>query len=115
MKKTIKQKLCKALRSGDYKQGKHELRSADNEYCCLGVLCDLYRKETNKRWVKNEFDDNYKMHGDAAFLPEEVMEWAGVEDDNLYLQRGGEQIAASYLNDRGVPFTEIADLIEESY
>jgi hypothetical protein len=29
----------KALRSGKYKQGTKVLRSADNAFCCLGVLC----------------------------------------------------------------------------
>lgn len=30
-----------ALRSGQYKQGKHVLRSIDNKFCCLGVLADV--------------------------------------------------------------------------
>src|SRR5437868_3244044 len=31
----------KALRSGRYKQGRCKLRSTDNTYCCLGVLCQV--------------------------------------------------------------------------
>ena len=34
----------KALRSGEYKQGKHALCSVvegENRYCCLGVLCEV--------------------------------------------------------------------------
>lgn len=30
-----------ALDSGDYEQGIGMLRSDDNKFCCLGVLCDL--------------------------------------------------------------------------
>lgn len=30
-----------ALRSGKYKQGRGQLRSANDEFCCLGVACDL--------------------------------------------------------------------------
>ena len=45
MKQEIKEKWVSALRSGEYKQGKEGLRIY-NEFCCLGVLCDLYIKET---------------------------------------------------------------------
>lgn len=34
-----------ALESGDYKQGTGYLRTKNNEFCCLGVLCDLAAKE----------------------------------------------------------------------
>ena len=44
----IKQKWVAALRSGKYKQGIHCLRSASDEYCCLGVLCDL----SDVAWVE---------------------------------------------------------------
>lgn len=52
MKAAWKKKWIKALRSGEYKQAKNELRSlggTDGEvlgYCCLGVLCDI----ANVRW-----------------------------------------------------------------
>ena len=43
-----------ALRSGEYKQGTGRLRSGD-EYCCLGVACDVYRLTTKKgRWFDRE-------------------------------------------------------------
>ena len=44
----IKQKWVAALRSGDYKQGRGYLRTIDNEYCSLGVLCDL----SDVAWVE---------------------------------------------------------------
>jgi len=37
----LKTKWLTALRSGDYKQGTYELRTFDNNYCCLGVLADV--------------------------------------------------------------------------
>lgn len=40
MNKKIKKLWLKALRSGEYKQGKLALR-IKNKYCCLGVLCDI--------------------------------------------------------------------------
>lgn len=34
-------KWSEALVSGKYKQGDMELRTIDDKYCCLGVLCDI--------------------------------------------------------------------------
>ena len=38
-------KLIKALRSGEYKQCRAVLRDS-RRFCCLGVACDIYSKET---------------------------------------------------------------------
>lgn len=40
-----------ALRSGNYKQGQQRLR-ADDTYCCLGVLADVYCKDVGEDWPK---------------------------------------------------------------
>jgi len=40
MDQEIKQEWVKALRSGDFKQGRGKLRNGDG-YCCLGVLCQV--------------------------------------------------------------------------
>ena len=37
----LKAKWVAALRSGDYKQGQHYLKTPDDTYCCLGVLCEI--------------------------------------------------------------------------
>ena len=55
MKKSDVKKWVKALRSGDYQQGKANLCkedkiSGDCEYCCLGVACDIL---TEDDWVKH--------------------------------------------------------------
>lgn len=41
MNKEIKEKWLEALRSGEYKQGREHLRDESNQFCCLGVLCDI--------------------------------------------------------------------------
>lgn len=41
-----------ALRSGEYKQGRSCLRSADGTFCCLGVAGDLYAKVHNVEWIQ---------------------------------------------------------------
>jgi hypothetical protein len=51
MDKKLKAKWIKALRSGEYKQGKGVLRSGtgkDASYCCLGVLCDVAGKRVQE-------------------------------------------------------------------
>lgn len=39
--KRFKAKWVKALRSGEYKQGKNGLYNSDGSYCCLGVACKI--------------------------------------------------------------------------
>lgn len=41
MKPHIKRAWINALRSGKYIQGYGALKSISNEFCCLGVLCDV--------------------------------------------------------------------------
>lgn len=41
MDKALKAKWLEALRSGRYKQGRERLRNRRDEFCCLGVLCDI--------------------------------------------------------------------------
>lgn len=42
MNPELKQKWVDALRSGEYKQSPGQLyNSANDTYCCLGVLCDV--------------------------------------------------------------------------
>lgn len=37
----MKAKWLKALRSGEYKQGRELLKTKDGKYCCLGVLAEI--------------------------------------------------------------------------
>ena len=51
MKKSIKAKWVRALRSGKYKQGRKMLvqdTDCGKAYCCLGVLCDILPKPAKK-------------------------------------------------------------------
>ncbi len=79
MKKTVYDNLITALESGNYKR---ELRYAlrkEGRYSLLGVLCDLYSKETGVKWVEDsEKPGLYSILGEYDELPEEIQEWAGV-------------------------------------
>ena len=111
MDPVIKQQWLKALRSGEYKQGRRVLRKKTVEgelkYCCLGVLCELHRKATGAR----EWDlsiEGYSYYGRAAYSPWEVRVWAG---DVFRNKLSFEGILAE-ANDKGADFPTIANWIE---
>ena len=125
MKKEIKDKWVAALRSGEYQQAYGRLRD-DNSFCCLGVLCDI---SGLGKWVNESGSWHYSITGcykyrralpgflckefeiasSAAKLKEQV-----VKKESLgklaHLVVGN---SLSGLNDAGVPFKEIADIIEK--
>lgn len=116
MKPEIKAKWAKALRSGEYSQGRLSLRSSEG-FCCLGVLCDLHSQETG---VPFNIDYNYRWNyrGERKILPEEVMDWAGLKSNNPKLSRpyltpaGRHAESLAEMNDNQATFEEIADVIE---
>lgn len=123
MNEQVKKQWIEALRSGAYKQGEGTLRRND-QYCCLGVLCDLYDKEhENCHWQPYDEDEDHNTFFDgnetnAQFLPLCVMRWAELdsgdpevitEDDYDY-----ETVdTLSNLNDTEHTFGTISDYIEE--
>lgn len=104
-------KWVAALRSGNYKQGRGVLKSPHNEYCCLGVACELYRQEhPNARWsdLSAFMIGSVKAYQEA--LPIEVQEWLGLKT-SLGQFSGGRTLAG--LNDHYyASFDQIADQIE---
>jgi hypothetical protein len=107
MNQDIKTKWVAALRSGEYQQGRSQLRK-DDKFCCLGVLCDIHSKETETEWLVNYYDDEYE------FLSKNVMKWSGLKQKNPKLPYNTPRniISFSSLNDSGSTFLEIANLIE---
>lgn len=109
-----------ALRSGVYEQTRGELRDK-NGFCCLGVACDIYNRETGKgSWCQRpdgvvDFIDGAAERS-VGILTDEVRRWFGLRACNgsygiaaLTHNRG---YALSDLNDGGASFGEIADIIE---
>lgn len=109
MNSDVKAMWVKALRSGEYQQGQNELRNADG-YCCLGVLCDLYSKETGTPW---EYYDGYiEFLGHDTALPGQVQGWAGCVASPVVQFPSGHVESLAFVNDSGVTFDEIATMIE---
>lgn len=102
-----------ALRSGEFKQGKSKLRDIEDNYCCLGVLCELAVRagviEPAKPITANGVRVRYTYDNYGGFLPPVVQEWAHLSSDcGQYL---GHHALYSE-NDHGVPFEDIAKTIE---
>jgi hypothetical protein len=143
MKDNIKKLWVKALRSGEYKQGKGALvvkgKQCDS-FCCLGVLTDLYVRQTKSK-DKNVFYhtyedtmcDNLECCNPAEMTPdsrtelhEKVMKWAGLNDGDPEINgvelsvyndgpsRAWLESAMKVVGPEGWSFKKIADLIEKN-
>lgn len=129
MNPKVKAAWVAALRSGEYKQGKYYLHvtqdSTGDEYCCLGVLCELaikagvaLKSKPAKEWLATDTPGkvihSYVSIDDHAvkFLPWIVEEWAGI-DATIQLRIDGEFMTAVVANDSGKTFEQIAQAIEE--
>lgn len=118
------EKWVEALRSGEYKQGKNRLRSNDDEFCCLGVLCDQMQKagvmpfwETIK--MDGIEDTSYRCAGEITHLPIQAAELVGLttpdgafKADSKYPPTVRVTSSLMLWNDEGKTFEEIANLIE---
>lgn len=112
MDQALKTKWVEALRSGKYRQGIGQLRNSSDEYCCLGVLCDIL----GTKWRKDDgVSDNFMSvpwHGKPKYatLPTEIRNKYGlrdIEDELVNLNDGIEELGIP-----GKSFNEIADWIE---
>ncbi len=91
-----------------YKLAKEPDADFEIQHCCLGVLCELYARETGDRpswgngvlptavvaWAELESSD-----------PVVIMMWDGKTTDRTHTK-------LSVINDSHVPFSEIADIID---
>ena len=108
MNPKVKKKWLKALRSGEYRQGRDRLItepgrgrnvSDDYEFCCLGVVQNLYCLEKNETFLEDKF-----WH---PVLSQDAEEWAGLR----YSVQGN----LANLNDvNGWSFKRIANWAEKN-
>jgi hypothetical protein len=142
MKSELKQQWVTALRSGKYKQGEGALRDQNDQHCCLGVLCDLvdptgwapyYNDEEDE-----EYPDGYRYDNDSEALTRQLAEEIGFNSlgqfeptmelieslegevanetlvtlHNIICHNNRYEKNLAHLNDSGVPFEDIATIIE---
>ena len=127
MKTKVAEKWAAALRSGEYAQATSRLRSEDG-FCCLGVLCDLYHKETGKGgWVRPLPRSSWSFQtSDGYFhssgLSDCVRLWAGMKSETGEIKdlvvegntRQKNHDTLANMNDRRIPFAHIANVIEQN-
>ena len=119
MKKSIMKKWVKALRSGEYVQGKGALCRVGEKYdyfCCLGVLTDIYMQEIgdlNIGTIGSIMGKDIQYDFYIGSLPPKVRKWSGVKSGTGAFKR----TSLSYINDssRNKSFKEIADIIERNW
>lgn len=115
MNQNILEQWTEALYSEDYTQGIRTLRSYDNTFCCLGVLCDLYVKSDHGQWTLRS-NDTYALGGESSILPEKVAQWAGLHSTSPEVTYNEESIEIVELNDeKGLDFKTIADALLRTY
>lgn len=103
-----REEWIEALRSGKYPQTKGVLHNEEG-FCCLGVACDLkspmiWKKEIS--WEREEPVFYYSWDSMMSLLPDYLAKELNITD----IQMGD----LTHLNDAGVSFKVIADLIEKN-
>lgn len=131
-------KWVDALRSGGFQQSTGALRKGD-AFCCLGVACEVYRRETGLGvWDAStgqeegvtafeerpvtafDEDGNLGVARNWETLPDQVATWLGLDaDPGLVPEPSSGLLAktqASTLNDEyGYSFAALADAIERTF
>lgn len=100
------QKWVEALESGEFEQGKRKLQTGD-AFCCLGVACVVYERETGERLTRNSIGSIYGTTLNTSVGGGDVREWLGLRKHHGAFD-GGILID---LNDKGKTFPEIAAII----
>lgn len=118
MPRELKEKWIEALRSGKYKQGYGVLKTK-GEYCCLGVLQEL-------RGVEEKIvgDGVSTFNGFSTVLDEKTCRDLNclnigfdipqecIKECTPYWAED-RHVSIANVNDLGVPFSKIADLVEK--
>jgi len=124
MKTHIKELWLTALNSGEYKQGRNTLKDKLNRFCCLGVLCDLYIKETGDgEWdtLPTQYGSTdlilKGLEGAGSMPPPRVLKWADISEDavwDTYTQVDFPKTLMGH-NDGGLNFTAISTIIQDNF
>ena len=115
MKPKVKSLWIDDLRANPELQGRGALCNKDR-YCCMGRLCEIYRKETGDgKWVSrhknNQLVFRTSTDRNSMVLPMPVQVWAGLKNPN---PNAGNYPLAYWNDTENKTFAEIADLIEEN-
>jgi hypothetical protein len=117
-------KWLEALRSGKYRQTVTLLRTIQDKYSALGVLCDLLRVEAGLEWILTEGAKAYTLQGEDRFLPPKILELTGTTDRSpTFLIHHGAGIEGNWrfetllaiAEDYGYTLPSLANIIERGW
>lgn len=115
------------LRTTEHKQNSTFLNCSAG-FCCLGRLTDLYIQSpantNNLQWIDKDYGIKIFGHS-SVHLSNEILDWSGLKNregakvlvpkhlkvSTQIRERG--VVTLSLLNDHGLTFRELADIIEE--
>jgi hypothetical protein len=87
------------------------------KYCCLGVLCDIAADQGQGHWEGSYFH-SADMTNSNDVLPNAIRMWADLPDSNPDIEGPwgtNGAITLAQLNDDGLSFQEIANIIEREF
>lgn len=113
-------KLIEAMRSGDYEQCYLSMHS-ENKFCAMGLACELSNLGfwKGKSSHQNYFTTNEeeKKEGGQEAMPRSVLDYYGFKTESNFpvvLFLGSYKLIPD-LNDQHILFSQIADLLEDTY
>jgi hypothetical protein len=137
MNPIVKQQWIEALRSDSYKQGKDCLRDNQDNFCCLGVLCDVVQKKKAElpdvpRFVEWRYAPEQAEHdlpyvfavsegntenqcSTDLYLPPALAKALKISENGFIKElkdKDCRDVNLALLNDEGLTFSQIADVIE---
>ena len=114
MNPIIKDMWVKALKSGEFKQGT-EFLERDGKYCALGILSLLSLVEGQCTY--NQVDGLGRFDNKRYTLSYNTLTWAGMDLENFKAEviYEGELTSIADLNDRGLSFQKLAQIIERKF
>ena len=97
-----------ALRSNNYAQGMQHLNTPHG-FCCLGVACEIFKDALDLEVKILPTQTFYE--GVSGTAPVRVIEHLGLYGDVGEADPTSSKNSLARLNDEGISFTEIADLV----
>ena len=118
----MREMWLKALESGKYDQGYNVLHDTGDNFCCLGVACDLFAEDFGLELRKFGGDNYYSYGGRSHFLPDKILNAMGFKTDvgtfdkEFQYEHNGETIdSLAKMNDEGdMNFVDIAKFVRKN-
>ena len=105
-----------ALRSGKYKQGRMYLRDNNDNYCCLGIACEVAGVESEIKQVSYDTLQAHFYQSSAMSLDKNIQRYYGLRSGIGDPVNRNKLITLSDLNDlKKLTFSQIADIIEDNW